>query len=179
MADKAFKHILLAIICALSICCAATAASTYPMQASVQVIKPSVYLEDYGDGFDERVRTKSHAVFSPITLYHGTPDRLGAAELAPYFDVRNLDITGSLVNGAMPEGVAQFSVEVLEYYTGVPLSLPASTVRLFLKRLKIHNPIRLCWGDLTRIYLKFHTIGWLEMNTVFMNLTIGIQCILL
>ena len=122
------------------------------------MIKPSVYLEDYGDGFDERVsvvllcrdamsagvqvrlrltvkcqngvtlRTKSHAVFSPITLYHGTPDRLGAAELAPYFDVRNLDVTGSLVNGAMPEGVAQFSVEVLEYYTGVPLSLPASTV---------------------------------------------------
>ena len=86
------------------------------------MIKPSVYLEDYGDGFDERVsvvllcrdamsagvqvrlrltvkcqngvtlRTKSHAVFSPITLYHGTPDRLGAAELAPYFDVRNLDV---------------------------------------------------------------------------------------
>lgn len=137
MAVRAFKHILLAIICALSICCTATAASTYP----VQVIKPSVYLEDYGDGFDERVRTKSHAVFSPITLYHGTPDRLGAAELAPYFDARNLDVTGSLVNGAMPEGVAPFSVEV-EYYTGVPLSLPASTVRLFLKRLKIHNPIK-------------------------------------
>ena len=98
MISSCTKHILLAILCALSVCCTATAASTYPVQASVQVIKPSVYLEDYGDGSDERVsvvllcrdamsagvqvrlrltvkcqngvtlRTKSHAVFYPITL---------------------------------------------------------------------------------------------------------------
>ncbi|MBQ6765858.1 MAG: hypothetical protein IJP50_02475, partial [Paludibacteraceae bacterium] len=151
-------YLILSSLLLLSHTAFAQVTATYPVQASIQVRYPSVWLEDYSQGFDERVsvvllnrdalsagldvrlritvscpggvtlRTKPSAVFSPVTLYAGMPERLSMAELAPYFLPQNLDITGRLENGALPEGPARFTVEALEYHTGVQVSLPGVTI---------------------------------------------------
>lgn len=132
--------------------------SSFPVQVSAQITSPSVYLSDYVSGFEDRatvvlvnrdvmstgidvrlrmtvrcqnglmLRTKPSAVFEAVTLYPGMSERLGAAELSPYFELRNLDVTGTMFQGAMPEGLATFTFEAVEYHTGVVVSTPYTTV---------------------------------------------------
>lgn len=132
--------------------------SSFPVQVSAQITSPSVYLSDYVSGFEDRatvvlvnrdvmstgidvrlrmtikcqngltLRTKPSAVFEAVTLYPGMSERLGAAELSQYFELRNLDVTGTMFQGAMPEGLATFTFEAVEYHTGVVVSTPYTTV---------------------------------------------------
>ncbi len=132
--------------------------SSFPVQVSAQITSPSVYLSDYVSGFEDRatvvlvnrdvmstgidvrlrmtvkcqnglmLRTKPSAVFEAVTLYPGMSERLGASELSPYFELRNLDVTGTMFQGAMPEGLATFTFEAVEYHTGVVVSTPYTTV---------------------------------------------------
>lgn len=144
--------ILLTTLLLLEVTSLAQGVSTFPVQVTTQVMSPSVYLTDYESGFEERVsvillnrdvmstgvdvrlrltikcqngltlRTKPSAVFEAISLYPGSPERLGMSDLSPYFDVRNLDVNGSLVQGMLPEGLATFTFEAVEYHTGVVVS---------------------------------------------------------
>lgn len=144
--------ILLTTLLLLEVTSSAQGVSTFPVQVTTQVMSPSVYLTDYESGFEERVsvillnrdvmstgvdvrlrltikcqngltlRTKPSAVFEAISLYPGSPERLGMSDLSPYFDVRNLDVNGSLVQGTLPEGLATFTFEAVEYHTGVVVS---------------------------------------------------------
>ncbi len=144
--------ILLTSLLLIEVTSSAQDVSTFPVQVTTQVMSPSVYLTDYESGFEERVsvillnrdvmsagvdvrlrltikcqngltlRTKPSAVFEAISLYPGSPERLGMSDLSPYFDVRNLDVNGSLVQGTLPEGLATFTFEAVEYHTGVVVS---------------------------------------------------------
>lgn len=144
--------ILLTSLLLIEVTSSAQGVSTFPVQVTTQVMSPSVYLTDYESGFEERVsvillnrdvmstgvdvrlrltikcqngltlRTKPSAVFEAISLYPGSPERLGMSDLSPYFDVRNLDVNGSLVQGMLPEGLATFTFEAVEYHTGVVVS---------------------------------------------------------
>ena len=141
--------------------------STYPFSASISVSGQSVYLSDYSDEFDTPVRislrcgdpsissmqvklvvgirsgafscqSHSYAVTAPITMGFGDSYTLSSAEVASYFKLQNLQCTG-LVSGRMPEGVAEFTVQVQAYHSGAKLSSTAFTVR----SLKLLSPPRL------------------------------------
>lgn len=123
-------------------------AQTYPVQVSTSVVPPySLHLSDYATTdklavhvlFNDPVRfelsvklkitiegkgitlsTKPEFNPKPIYLQSGFPERLSGADLAPYFDPRNLNFQGLDRNqfekkGALPEGVYRICVEVIEH----------------------------------------------------------------
>ena len=141
--------------------------STYPFSASISVSGQSVYLSDYADEFNTPVtlsitcidpsissiqvklvvgirsggfscKSSSYAVTTPITMSFGDRYVLSSEQVASYFKAHNLQVTG-LVNGRIPEGLAEFSVEVQEYHSGTKLSAMAYTMR----QLKLLSPPRL------------------------------------
>ena len=141
--------------------------STYPFNASISVSGQSVYLSDYADEFNTPVtlsitcidpsissiqvklvvgirsggfscKSSSYAVTTPITMSFGDRYVLSSEQVASYFKAHNLQVTG-LVNGRIPEGLAEFSVEVQEYHSGTKLSAMAYTMR----QLKLLSPPRL------------------------------------
>lgn len=78
-----------------------------------------------GNGFS--IQTRPYASVSPIILEPNIPYRLTNEDLMPYFDTRNLSAqglggNGFLNGGRLPEGMVEFSIEVLEYYTSRLLS---------------------------------------------------------
>ncbi|MEM9930982.1 MAG: hypothetical protein AAF840_14265, partial [Bacteroidota bacterium] len=139
-------------------------AQNFPVRASVSVITPSSYLEDYaqegnvmvvltlvdnrpsytgflritieGNGFQA---STNEATFlsQPRTLTRGTPLLLRGAELANYFNLNNLDISGfgidnSLENGGrLPDGPITICAEFYDQnrFTDPPVSNPACATR--------------------------------------------------
>ena len=79
-----------------------------------------------------RVRIKNGANFSlesrgeiayPILeLTSNVPLRLTSIDIAPYLQPDHIRLSGRLDNGRLPVGMTEFSVQVVEYYTGRPLS---------------------------------------------------------
>jgi len=66
----------------------------------------------------------------PFNLIPGVPKIVKGEDWAEYFNYDNMDITGIdpidfAQNGVLPEGYYTICVEVLDYQTGVPLSLPS------------------------------------------------------
>ena len=141
--------------------------STYPFKASISVQGSSVYLSDYANEFSCPVsiyltcldpsitrisvrlqigikaggftcQTTPYASVSPIDISFGQTYHLTDAEVAEYFLPQNISHSG-LVNGRMPESLADFTVQVLEYNTGVKLSSVAYTMR----PLRLLSPVRL------------------------------------
>ncbi len=73
------------------------------------------------------IQTKSNYIPPPIFLDGGVPVTLTGADLAGYFNSRNLNITGSNAEAIrrgkpLPEGFYTFTVEVLDYNRGVTVS---------------------------------------------------------
>jgi len=74
---------------------------------------------------------------SPLSITPGVPLTVTGADLYDYLAVQNLDlqgITAATLNqsGKLPEGLYEFCVEILDYQTGIPLSLPGcQTAYLF------------------------------------------------
>ena len=141
--------------------------STYPFKASISVQGSSVYLSDYANEFSCPVsiyltcldpsitrisvrlqigikaggftcQTTPYATVTPIDMSFGETYKLTDAEVAEYFKTQNISHSG-LVNGRMPESLADFTVQVLEYNTGVKLSSVAYTMR----PLRLLSPVRL------------------------------------
>lgn len=123
-------------------------AQNFPVQVSTTVLPPySLYLSDYTTSdkiavnilFDDPVRvelpvrlkltiegqgititTKPDFRPEPIYLQVGFAERLTGADIAPYFDARNLIFQGLdrrqfEKTGALPEGVYRFCIEVWEH----------------------------------------------------------------
>ena len=67
--------------------------------------------------------TSNNAVLSPIILQNGLPTILTSADLAPYFNLNNLEFSGVLnkaayqASGQLPEGAYSYCFEVWEYNT--------------------------------------------------------------
>ena len=107
-------------------------AQNFPVRASVTIVNPSPYLEDYGrDGnvlviltlVDDRptyegllrisiagngyeARTNEGQFLQPIRLRRGQPLILRGQRLAPYFNLNNLDVSGALLGDTYENGGA-------------------------------------------------------------------------
>ncbi len=78
------------------------------------------------------IETKPEFIPAPVSLQGGVPLRLIGIDLAEYFEPRNLNFSGISQReyeqrGGLPEGLYQFSFEVLEYNRGVKISNTSST----------------------------------------------------
>ena len=127
-------------------------AQYHPIHATVQWPSPqSPYLSDYYSGSRDRlivnllnrdlqqpllfarlrIRIKSTGFLATsreeinypmLELSANVPTRLTNIDLSPYLQPQNLQINGSLRNGQLPTGYTEFSVQVVDYYTGRTLS---------------------------------------------------------
>lgn len=127
-------------------------AQYYPIHATVQWPSPqSPYLSDYYSGSRDRlivtllnrdlqqpllfaklrIRIKSTGFLASsreegnypiLELNANVPTRLTNIDLAPYLQPQNLQTNGNLRNGQLPVGYTEFSVQVIDYYTGRALS---------------------------------------------------------
>jgi TANFOR domain-containing protein len=132
-------------------------AQIFPVQATTQLARPySLYLSDYTAPGSERItvnifltdvsrtdlnirlrlriegqgikiETKQEFNPQPMTLHGGVPLQLISADLADYFDPRNLNFSGITQReyeqrGSLPEGLYQFCFEVYEYNRNVKIS---------------------------------------------------------
>jgi hypothetical protein len=91
-----------------------------------------------GEGI--KITTKpSFTPLQPITLTSGIPMNFQGSDFAPYLNVNNVDLQGITAtslnqSGKLPEGLYQFCVEILDYQTGIPLSLQqCATVFIFFE----------------------------------------------
>ena len=145
------KLILLSLILVLGISARALA-QYFPIHATVQWPAPqSPYLADYSTVGRDRLivtllnrdqqqpllfaklrlqlksgvftaKNREEVAYPMLELNTGVPFRLTGIDLAPYLQPQNLQSSGNLRNGQLPTGYAELSVQVVEYYTGRPLS---------------------------------------------------------
>ena len=145
------KLILLSLILVLGISERALA-QYFPIHATVQWPAPqSPYLADYSTAGRDRLivtllnrdqqqpllfaklrlqlksggftaKNREEVAYPMLELNTGVPFRLTGIDLAPYLQPQNLQSNGNLRNGQLPTGYAELSVQVIEYYTGRPLS---------------------------------------------------------
>ncbi len=145
------KLILLSLILVLGISERALA-QYFPIHATVQWPAPqSPYLADYSTAGRDRLivtllnrdqqqpllfaklrlqlksggftaKNREEVAYPMLELNTGVPFRLTGIDLAPYLQPQNLQSSGNLRNGQLPTGYAELSVQVVEYYTGRPLS---------------------------------------------------------
>ncbi len=99
-------------------------------------VKVRVTIE--GEGI--KITTKpTFTPLQPITLTSGIPLTFQGSDFEPYLNVNNVDLQGITAaslsqSGKLPEGLYQFCVEILDYQTGIPLSLPScATVFIFFE----------------------------------------------
>ena len=145
------KLILLSLILSFGISERALA-QYFPIHATVQWPAPqSPYLADYSTAGRDRLivtllnrdqqqpllfaklrlqlksggftaKNREEVAYPMLELNTGVPFRLTGIDLAPYLQPQNLQSSGNLRNGQLPTGYAELSVQVVEYYTGRPLS---------------------------------------------------------
>jgi hypothetical protein len=136
---------------------------TFPVQANVQLAPPyTPYLGDYVMAGSEKLlvqlllkdmsvpnyrvklRLKIEGVgitiatpesFSgpPISLQGGVPLMLTSFELAPYFNLRNLQFAGITKNefqrtARLPEGLYKFTIEVFDFNRSKQIATPSSAM---------------------------------------------------
>ena len=145
------KLILLSLILSFGISERALA-QYFPIHATVQWPAPqSPYLADYTTAGRDRLivtllnrdqqqpllfaklrlqlksgaftaKNREEVAYPMLELNTGVPFRLTSIDLAPYLQPQNLQSSGNLRNGLLPTGYAEISVQVIDYYTGRPLS---------------------------------------------------------
>ena len=145
------KLILLSLILSLGVSERALA-QYFPIHATVQWPAPqSPYLADYTTAGRDRLivtllnrdqqqpllfaklrlqlksggftaKNREEVAYPMLELNTGVPIRLTSIDLSPYLQPQNLQSNGNLRNGLLPTGYAEISVQVIDYYTGRPLS---------------------------------------------------------
>ena len=145
------KLILLSLILSFGISERALA-QYFPIHATVQWPAPqSPYLADYTTAGRDRLivtllnrdqqqpllfaklrlqlksggftaKNREEVAYPMLELNTGVPFRLTSIDLSPYLQPQNLQTNGNLRNGLLPTGYAEISVQVIDYYTGRPLS---------------------------------------------------------
>ena len=124
----------------------------YPIHATVQWPAPqSPYLADYSTGSRDRLivtllnrdlqqpllyaklrlqiksgsftaRSREEVSYPQLELQTSVPLRLTGVDLTPYLQPQHLQMTGRLEQGRLPSGYAELQLQVIDYYTGRPLS---------------------------------------------------------
>lgn len=82
-------------------------------------------IEGMGNGVV--LATKQEFLPAPLLLHGGQPLLITGYDLAEYFDLQHLNVQGISrnqlqKNGKLPEGIYKFSLQVLDYNSGVPVS---------------------------------------------------------
>ncbi len=78
-----------------------------------------------------KIQSKQGVYFPTITLTQGVLTRLTQDDLAPYLQPQNITQQGYMNQGKLPDGLVEFTFQVIEKYTRKQLSLPA-TARVWL-----------------------------------------------
>ncbi|WP_197285514.1 fibronectin type III domain-containing protein [Pedobacter sp. R20-19] len=87
----------------------------------------NVRLRMYIEGQNAKLQSRDGVYYPTITLDAGIPQRISLGDLAPYFNIDNLNFSGITramyaQNGKLPEGFYSFCFEVIEVNTGKVLS---------------------------------------------------------
>ncbi|NTE04378.1 hypothetical protein G6M26_06125 [Agrobacterium tumefaciens] len=87
----------------------------------------NVRLRMYIEGQNARLQSRDGVYYPTIILDAGIPQRISLGDLAPYFNIDNLNFSGITramyaQNGKLPEGFYSFCFEVIEVNTGKVLS---------------------------------------------------------
>jgi len=87
----------------------------------------NVRLRMYIEGQNAKLQSKDGVYYPTITLDAGIPQRISLGDLAPYFNIDNLNFSGITramyaQNGKLPEGFYSFCFEAIEINTGKVLS---------------------------------------------------------
>jgi len=87
----------------------------------------NVRLRMYIEGQNAKLQSRDGVYYPTITLDAGIPQRISLGDLAPYFNIDNLNFAGITramyaQNGKLPEGFYSFCFEVIEVNTGKVLS---------------------------------------------------------
>ena len=147
-----FKVLLVSILLTFMGAGQALHAQYYPVHVTVQWPSPqSPYLSDYYSGSRDRLiitllnrdlqqpllfarlrikikstgflaSSRQEVSYPILELNANVPTRLTNIDLAPYLQPQNLQTSGRLINGQLPVGFTEFSVQVIDYYTGRALS---------------------------------------------------------
>ncbi|NDV79477.1 hypothetical protein [Dysgonomonas sp. 511] len=148
----AIKLLILLFVAMLS---TGATAQTYPVQTNVYIMPPhGKHLNDYYTTSKEKlvvsllnrdqqkpvlevrlrmtitasnglkIQSKEEVNYPTITLDAGIPTRLTQEDLAPYF--LNVNTSGYLDKGKLPDGMVEFTFQAIEKYTGKVLSAPSS-----------------------------------------------------
>ena len=124
----------------------------YPIHATVQWPAPqSPYLADYSTGSRDRLivtllnrdlqqpllyaklrlqiksgsftaRSREEVSYPQLELQTSVPLRLTGVDLSPYLQPQHLQMMGRLEQGRLPSGYTELQLQVIDYYTGRPLS---------------------------------------------------------
>ncbi|MBY0436409.1 MAG: hypothetical protein K2U26_20120, partial [Cyclobacteriaceae bacterium] len=133
------------------------------------------------ESVDLKLETRpDYRPIAPIVVTPGVSTRLAGADLAEYFEFKNLIILGPAAqalqqNGRLPEGAYTFCIEVLDYPTGVLLSNTSCTTVW----IKLNDPPRvispLC-GAYIDPYLPLNIpFQWQLANSISPNATQGTE----
>jgi len=67
-------------------------------------------------------RSREDVSYPQLELQTSVPLRLTGVDLSPYLQPQHLQMTGRLEQGRLPSGYAELQLQVIDYYTGRPLS---------------------------------------------------------
>lgn len=201
---KYFLKYVLSIICCVSFI--QIYAQTYPVTVNAQLIPPyTVYLSDYAspeneklfvsllfndlttpnynvrlrltiEGVGIKIETKPEAQLPAITINSGMLERLGAAELSPYFDANNLLFQGISKqqyqkNAALPEGFYKFCIQAFDYNKNIAVSNKAcaSAWLILNDPPRINTPV--CNSTVKAIFPQNLLFQWLPMHLSSPNIS--------
>ena len=74
------------------------------------------------NGMNFSLESREEIVYPILELTPNVPLRLTSIDIAPYLQPDHIRLSGRLDNGRLPVGMTEFSVQVVEYHTGRPLS---------------------------------------------------------
>ncbi|BDE82450.1 hypothetical protein CE91St14_14780 [Porphyromonas somerae] len=74
------------------------------------------------NGKNFSLESRDEIVYPILELSPNVPLRLTSIDIAPYLQPDHIRLSGRLDNGRLPVGMTEFSVQVVEYHTGRPLS---------------------------------------------------------
>ena len=74
------------------------------------------------NGMNFSLESRDEIVYPILELSPNVPLRLTSIDIAPYLQPDHIRLSGRLDNGRLPVGMTEFSVQVVEYHTGRPLS---------------------------------------------------------
>lgn len=128
------------------------------------------------EGVGVKIETKPDAPLPIITINSGMLERLGAAELSPYFDANNLLFQGISKqqyqkNAALPEGFYKICIQAFDYSKNIAVSNKAcvSAWLILNDPPRINTPV--CNSTVKAIFPQNLLFQWIPMHLSSPNIS--------